>query len=124
MSNKEPIRGWLIIIGVFTWIAPIAYLLDLVIDVTTHQLSTVVLIEGIIPTIFSIALLILFLQRRKAFVTWEYIYLTYGVVVEAITDIAVHDVTHGMNVAIAFIEAILIGGYLLRSNRVKRTFVR
>jgi len=119
--DKEPIRGWLIVIAILLWIGIFAGTLALFLWIQTHILLPETFIV-LLASIACIPLLALFHRRKKVFVVW---FLAWVATIP-VRAIAEHFTDH-LSVyrdLFYFIETIVIVLYILRSKRVKRTFVR
>ena len=128
-EQKEPIDGWLIVFAIALWIALFIYLMLFVGSLAIlpfhdflHQID---LVQDFIGTIMSVILLVLFIRRKAAFVKLYIAYQIYAAVLETVL-LVVHFYVHKSMVSnfVRYSEIIVIVLYLLRSKRVKRTFVR
>ncbi|GMA62178.1 hypothetical protein GCM10025859_26180 [Alicyclobacillus fastidiosus] len=110
--------------AITSWMAPLVYGLIILSDgfqFHTHRLDHLVyFIDAVIVFPISIVLLNMFRKRKKAWVNWMLFYQIYAFMLLYI-DIMYHKPT--TPTVFGFLEIPVIAAYLLRSKRVKRTFV-
>lgn len=125
---KEPIRGWLIPFAIVLWLAPFYSFLLFVgglVDLHLHHLRLdIVTVEGFIGIIMSTILLVLFMKRKATFIKMEIVYQIYSLFLEtALLLVGIHLHNNLIFNAMGYLEIIVILLYVIRSKRVKRTFV-
>lgn len=124
------IRGWLIVVGVVLWIdaivGPLAFIAGLFVSrnllfTTPYEIQ---LAGFLVDAIANIIMLILFIKKKKAFIGLAVAYQIYSVVVEL--AIIMIDIIHHLSFwkeALALTIPVVLFFYLIRSKRVKMTFV-
>ncbi|QQE79317.1 DUF2569 family protein [Alicyclobacillus sp. SO9] len=127
---QTKIRGWLILIGIVLWVDVILYSVDFIAGLlVSHKLLfttpyEVQAADYFINAAANIVILFLFMSKKKSFVGWMLAYQIYSIVVELV--IVVLNIVHHIGfwkelVALIIPVAILL--YIVRSERVKKTFV-
>lgn len=131
VHKKAPIDGWLILIGVAVWLMGITSALTLVVDIIRIFVSTAIIakpvttILGIAQSTVSVLLLILFIKRKAIFVKLSVWFLAYLFVYGIYFVIAFHHPKVSFYSGLIYLPIYVVSAiYLLRSKRVKDTFVR
>jgi len=120
---KVPIRGWLILIGIIVWVNPIdmifvvSEILSQVVKVSWFELLLI-----IVQLVISIVVLILFVKRKRTFVSLIVILFGWSIIA-GIASTLIH-YTSISKMTYNIIVDIILMLYVLYSQRVKNTFVR
>lgn len=117
--DKLPIRGWLVLVAITLWITAIGGALAF----TASLVSKLLWLEQlfiIVTTILSIIVLVFFMQRKRKFVPWFLVLLTWSVL-SAIVSSVIH-YTSVSSFVYTINGNIILALYALRSERVKNTF--
>lgn len=126
---KEPIRGWLILIAIWLWFAPFYNFYILVNGLIYFHLHNFWIyletVDGFIRTILSIIILILFIKRKTAFIKVMIACQIYFFFLETVFLLEYIHLHRNLTIfIIGYLEIIVILLYMIRSKRVKWTFVR
>jgi hypothetical protein len=129
-NSNNKIRGWLILIGAVLWIDAILYSVDFIAGLFVSQklLFTtpyeVQLADSFVNAAANIVILILFMKMKKSFTGWMIAYQIYSIAIELVVIIL--DIVHHVGFwkeIVALIIPVVILTYVIRSQRVKNTFV-
>lgn len=131
-SNKEkvPIRGWLVLIGIAVWLMGIGGAVGLAFEIvklfvgmptTETSIETAMSFVG---GVLSIVLLVLFGKRKRAFIPVSIVNLAILFIYDIYFDVAIHYPKVSFYADLVYLPIYVISAtYLLRSKRVRNTFI-
>lgn len=129
---KEPIQGWLVLVGIELWLGGIVAALGVIVlgaQAMTHTLPNTSFVwfqmgSQVISAIWAIWVLALFIQRKQRFITWFVGLNVWAFLVQVVEDLLriVHFALWPN--AVDLLINVLLILYILFSKRVRRTFVR
>lgn len=125
IEEKSPIRGWLILVAIMLWISVIFIPLSLPITLFGPHIfaETYFVLFSTLSEILLIPTLVFFIGRRRRFVSWFIGTQVWGIITLVVSIVFIPNY-NVYRVVFAFIEGLALLFYVLRSKRVKSTFVR